>query len=289
MNWEENKEFTESKVNVQPDPPEPFSIVRKIWIYVLVGIICFLFGLSIPQSRANKVAQRNRDLNNKLEELQNRPAETVLVNVPAPPVTESIPAAKEAAPVADVPETETIDYTNNDYYDTIEVSSFKNSIGETIVIQKVFAKKNVTAVATHIAYDSDGNVIGKSSDKIVLSSGMRNFFRFSFDSDISESNVVMKLQVRTDDAMTGERFGVEMVDYNQNEDYLYITFKQHAEELKYFEKFKLLFYKDDKIVETEYGYFSSYTKDLNGKDSTDVAKIWVYGIDYDYFECIYEP
>lgn len=53
-------------------------------------------------------------------------------------------------------------------------------------------------------------------------------------------------------------------------------------------QFKLLFYKEDRIIDTEEGYFMIYAENLNGIDSTDVASVWVYGIDYDRFEYIYE-
>ena len=89
--------------------------------------------------------------------------------------------------------------------------------------------------------------------------------------------------------MTGERNAVEMVQYNQTGDDLFITFKQNVDELDYFAKFKLLFYKGDKIVDTEDGYFNIYAENLNGNGATDVAKIWAYGIDYDRIEYIFEP
>ena len=89
--------------------------------------------------------------------------------------------------------------------------------------------------------------------------------------------------------MTGERNTVEMVQYNQTGDDLYITFKQNVDNLDYFAKFKLLFYKDDKIVDTEDGYFSTCVENLNGNGATDEAKIWAYGTDYDRIEYIFEP
>ena len=89
--------------------------------------------------------------------------------------------------------------------------------------------------------------------------------------------------------MTGERNTVEMVQYNQTGDDLYITFKQNVDNLDYFAKFKLLFYKDDKIVDTEDGYFSTCVENLNGNGATDAAKIWAYGTDYDRIEYIFEP
>ena len=180
-------------------------------------------------------------------------------------------------------------YEHNEYYDIVETSSFQNSIGTTIVIHKVLAKKDVSVSATLLAYGADGNVMGKSSDNIVLTAGQNNFFRYSFEGDISSASIQANAQAKKDSFMTGERNGVEMVQYNQTGDDLYITFKQNVDELDYFAKFKLLFYKGDKIVDTEDGYFSTYAENLNGNGATDVAKIWAYGTEYDRIEYIFEP
>ncbi len=180
-------------------------------------------------------------------------------------------------------------YEHNEYYDIVETSSFQNSIGTTIVIHKVLAKKDVSVSATLLAYGSDGSVLGKSSDDIVLTAGQNNFFRYSFEGDISSANIQANAQAKNDSFMTGERNAVEMVQYNQTGDDLFITFKQNVDELDYFAKFKLLFYKGDKIVDTEDGYFNIYAENLNGNGATDVAKIWAYGIDYDRIEYIFEP
>lgn len=115
MSWEENKEFTESKPQYQPDPPEPYSLWKKTWKYVVVGVVCFLFGLSVTTCRAESVAERNRNLsaeNRKLKKsiqtIEEAPAETVLVPYTVlVPVTESIETSKSPAPTTDVPATET--------------------------------------------------------------------------------------------------------------------------------------------------------------------------------------
>ena len=180
-------------------------------------------------------------------------------------------------------------YEHNDYYDIVETSSFQNSIGTTIVIHKVLAKKNVSVSATLLAYASDGSVIGKSSDDITLTEGKYNFFRYSFDGDVSSAQIQANAQAKNDSFMTGERNAVEMVQYNMSGDDLYVTFEQTGDELGSFAKFKLLFYKGDRIVDTEDGYFNIYAENLNGKGSTDVASIWVYDTDFDRIEYVYEP
>ncbi len=180
-------------------------------------------------------------------------------------------------------------YEHNEYYDIVETSSFQNSIGTTIVIHKVLAKKNVSVSATLLAYASDGSVLGKSSNDIVLTAGQNNFFRYSFDGDVSSAKIQANAQAKNDSFMTGERNAVEMVQYNMSGDDLYVTFEQTGDELGSFAKFKLLFYKGDQIVDTEDGYFSTYAENLNGNGATDVAKIWAYGTDYDRIEYIFEP
>ena len=202
---------------------------------------------------------------------------------------ETTTEAETSAP--DEPAEEKVEntYEHNEYYDIVETSSFQNSIGTTIVIHKVLAKKNVSVSATLLAYASDGSVIGKSSDDITLTEGKYNFFRYSFDGDVSSAQIQANAQAKKDSFMTGERNAVEMVQYNMSGDDLYVTFEQTGDELGSFAKFKLLFYKGDQIVDTEDGYFNIYAENLNGKGSTDVASIWVYGTDFDRIEYVYEP
>lgn len=180
-------------------------------------------------------------------------------------------------------------YEHNEYYDIVEMGAYKNSIGSIFVVHKVLAKKDVLVSGTLLAYDPDGNVIGKGTDDITLTEGQYNFFCYYFDSDITNAKFQANANAKQDSFMTGERNAVEMVQYNQSGNDLYITFRQLTDEIGSFAKFKLLFYKDDSIVSTEDGYFSIYAENLNGKDSTDVAEIWVYGIDYDRVEYVFEP
>ena len=180
-------------------------------------------------------------------------------------------------------------YISNDYYDIIESASFKNSIGYTIIIHKIIAKQDASASSTIIATDPSGNVIGKSSDDIVLTKGQYNYFRYSFESDISSATLSAQVKTKTDSFMIGPRNAVEMVQYNNTGDDLYITFKQTADKIGSFSKFKLLFYNGDRIVDSEDGYFSIYAENLNGAGTTDVASIWVYGTQFDRIEYIFEP
>ena len=89
--------------------------------------------------------------------------------------------------------------------------------------------------------------------------------------------------------LSGERNGVEATAFNVNGQYLYVTFRQTADDLSYFAKFKLLLYKNGKIVGDETGYFSTHAENLNGKGTEDIASLWVYGKDFDHVEYIFEP
>ena len=180
-------------------------------------------------------------------------------------------------------------YDKNSYYDIVEESTITNSIGTTIIINKVKAKKDATVEATFIATDSNDNVIGKATDSIVLTEGEYNYFELHFDGNITNAKITKNLSINNNQIMMGDRNAVEMVSYNQSGDDLYITFKQISDNLGPFSKFKLMLYKGNQLVSTEDGYFSIYAKNLKGKDTTDVASIWVYGDDFDRVEYIFEP
>ena len=129
----------------------------------------------------------------------------------------------------------------------------------------------------------------KSTDRITLTAGQNNYFKYHFDGDVSNATIKATVQAEDDPYRVGARNAVEMVEYNEKDDRLYITFKQTADGLSQFAGFKILFYKNNSIVGTDEGFLSTYTEYLNGKDSTDVAKIFTHGIDYDRFEYIFEP
>lgn len=297
MSWEENKEFTESKIRVEEEKHKPW------WkSTIVIGIACFLLGaacsgaigrtLLINQSKTNAgLYARIHEEQQKVKEAE-RNIKTVYVTVPVP-VTESIKASEEAAPVSDVPETETTEntYDSNEYYDVVETTFFKNSINYTVMVNKVLAKKDVSVSGTVLAYAADGSVVGKSSDDIILTAGQYNYFRYSFDNDLTDVTLKTNYQAKKDSILAGMRNpnAVEMVDYNHSGNELYITFKQNVDKLDSFAKFKILFYNGDKIVETEDGYFRISAKNLNGNGATDVAEVWAYGINFDRIEYIYEP
>lgn len=117
-------------------------------------------------------------------------------------------------------------YESNSYYDVVETSVFKNSIGSTEIIDKVLTKQTGGLEATMIVYSPDGKVIGKYSDDIFVTEGKYNYFRYSFDADVS--NAKFDKTVRTTSSIfDADINAVEMVDYNQSEDDLYIIAARH--------------------------------------------------------------
>ena len=204
-------------------------------------------------------------------------------------VSQAEPAAETAADNSKAPEQTENTYEHNAYYDIVEVASYRDSIGTTHVIHKVLAKRNVTISATLLAYGTDGNVLGKGTDEIILTEGKYNYFHYLFDSDISNASFQVNATPKNDTFMVGERNAVEMVQYNISGDSLYVTLQQTGDSLGAFSQFKLLLYKGDTIVDTEENFFNISAQNLNGKGSTDVAEIWVYGVDFDRIEYVFEP
>ena len=56
-----------------------------------------------------------------------------------------------------------------------------------------------------------------------------------------------------------------------------------------FSKFKILYIKDGQVVGDGDGYYSTYAENLNGQDSTDVAKLLLDVDEYDHIEYFFEP
>ena len=182
------------------------------------------------------------------------------------------------------------DYISNEYYDIVETACYKSRYGTTYLIHKVLAKQDVSLSSTIIATAADGSVIGKRSDEIVLTEGQFNYFHYAFEENISNATLSVKVKSEDDSFFLGEREAVEMVTYNQSGENLYITLKQVKDEIGSFAKFKLLYYKEDKIVGFEGdGYIDVYAENLEGEGTTDVASIWVYGENFDRIEFIFEP
>ena len=204
------------------------------------------------------------------------------------PDTTKKESPKQPSESTSAPDTETENsFTSNQYYDVVEEAVYQ-SYSNTVMIYKLLAKQNVSVEAQRLAYSPAGSVIGKSSSEITLTKGQANYFRFSFKALQSDASFETTLKEKKT-ITKGDRNAIEMVDYNVSGENLYITFRQVTDNPDPLAKFKLLYYNGDQIVGDEINYFSIYAKNLDGKGSTDVASIWVYGKTFDRIEYIYEP
>ena len=176
-----------------------------------------------------------------------------------------------------------------DCYESVEHATYTNSIGRTILIDKVLAKEDVAVTSTIILKDAEDNVIGKSEDTIHLVKGEYNYFRFQFDKELTDDTKMEQKTKQASDWSVGTNDAVELVKYNQEDYHLYLTFRQIKDTVGSFSRFKLLFYKNGEIIHDEDGYFSVYAENLDGKDSEDVASLSIFDIDYDDIEYIFEP
>lgn len=223
------------------------------------------------------------------EKTKNQTTKAVTSTVTTTQTTIAVTTTETTEAVTDAPAEPTENtYEHNEYYDIVETAGY-NNYSSFIGIHKVLAKKNATVSGTIIAYGEDGKVIGKSTDRIVLTEGKYNFFRYSFSGDMSNAKVTLNMKAENDSYITGERNAVEMVDYNKSGEYLYITLEQTGDEVGYLSMFKILLYKGDKIVGTESYPLSLYAKYLDGKGTTDVVSLWMFNKDFDRIEFVYEP
>jgi len=206
--------------------------------------------------------------------------------------TTTVANETEVAETTNAPESSNTEstYEHNEFYDIVETSNFTNSRGRTSVIHKILAKKDAAITGTIIASDANGNVIGKSSDDIYLTEGQYNYFHYKFDNDISGATLQTNMISQNDSHSKDPRNGVEMLQYNQVDNDLFITVKQLVDSLGEFSRYKVLLYSGDQVVFAEDGFLSIYAENLNGKDSTDVIEVNVRRVDpFDRVEFFYEP
>lgn len=185
-------------------------------------------------------------------------------------------------------------YEHNECYDVIGTASFTDSINATHIIHKVKAKKNTTVEGTILAYNGNGDVIGKETDTIVLTEGKNNYFEYIFTNSVSNAKLEKSYYVSGDNFMTGERNAVEMVKFSQSQDWLgttlYVTVKQTGSKIGSLAKYKLLLYNGSKLVDTDFGYIGVHTSKLTGIGSTDVMEVSLFSeAKFNKVEFIYEP
>ena len=268
--------------------------MKKMSVFVFLLVICLLFGACsyrysgttqrpqytqtyTPPANSNNSKPSNQATNQPAGANNNtRPSETK----PTTPSTEQI-----------VPENIDLSesYEHNDYYDIVESATLESAIGGTIIIHKVLAKQDVSVDSTVIAYDENGNVVGKETSNITLTSGEYNYFYYKFYDNIGNATLKFKVKLGSE-LLVGPRHCAQMTAYNVSGSYLYITFEQLTDTIGAFARYKVLFYKNDKIVWAESSSLDALNVQLDGKGSTDVAEVWlIHTKDFDRIECFIDP
>ena len=182
-----------------------------------------------------------------------------------------------------------IEFYHNEYYDVVEVVNNIRYESSSEIIYKVLAKKDVSIESAIIAYDRNGNVVGKQTDQIVLTAGKNNYFHYYFDVIVDDTiTLEMRTIEESESFYIGERNAVVMTDYYREKYKLYISVEQVAEKISTFAKIKLLFYKNNKIINVDEYYISTYAQNLSGIGTTDTISFYVWD-DFDNIEFIYEP
>lgn len=265
----------------QPNQPYPVYYQQQnkkntAWIPIVILLVIFFFiGM---QKYGDYLRKEKSEINNNSYSKENSVAST----------TES--KAKTSTTIKKTEESPKDEKKSiTDCYESVEHATYTNSIGRTVLIDKVLAKEDVSVSSTIILKDAEDNVIGKSEDTIHLVKGEYNYFHFQFDKELTDDITMDQKTKQASDWSVGTKDAVELVKYNQEDNHLYLSFKQTKDTIGPFSKFKLLFYKNGEIVYDENGYFSTYAENLDGKDSEDVAALRIYNIDYDNIEYIFEP
>ena len=197
--------------------------------------------------------------------------------------TKSTKAAKANSDDETEPEEQT--YEHNEWFDVVTEDSYINTSGTYHIVHIIEAKKDGLAKGYAIAYDENGNVVGKSDDFIHLSAGERYYFEYWFDNEPSDCS--FSVECRGDYYKTYRR-AVEVIASNIVEgsyyNHLYITVEQVTEEIGDLSGCRVILYKDGKIVGTAIATIEG----LSGKGSTAVVDIKLF-VDIDNFEFCYRP
>ncbi len=174
-----------------------------------------------------------------------------------------------------------------DCFDIIETADIGS--GDTVLVEKVYAKTDAKITRSITMKDEDGHIKGPYTDTIDLVKGENNFFIFYLEDLDYEKEYTQEITTKAEyESLRGEKDCVELLQYKQADYDLYLKFKQKADKLNRYAKFKLLFYKNGKIVHAEVGSFA-YSDKLKNKGDEDIISIPVSDFDYDKIEYICEP
>lgn len=176
-------------------------------------------------------------------------------------------------------------YESNQYFDVVESYTYKDG-RYTYIVDKVLGKADNTNVdLTMFFYDKNDEVIDKCTPDVTVNKGYYNFITYWTEEDDFDHYTISYT------GRSGWRDGdpdpVKMVKYTKKDKKVLITFEQTGQ-IGSFAEFKLLFFKDGKLVKQGSWYFDVYVKQLTGVGSTDVAELSV-SADFDTLEYYYGP
>ena len=266
---------------VQQPPKKKHTGCLIVLIIPIAVIVAFAVTVKIAKSEDSKKAAKGSDSMAVSEQITVKDPESESDDPPAQTTTASKPAETTTTAESE-PDISEESYDSNSYYDTIEAGAYKDMLGYTHIVQKVLGKKEGTVEGTVIAYSPDGDVIGKDSNAIHL----------TFNADLMDAKFSTSVETK-EDLFThdGDSNAVKMVDHSVVPDIIgakvYVTLEQVGN-IGSHSRYKLIFYKDDKIVNTSDGSYSIYATKLTGVGSTDIVEITVMSADFDRVEFFYE-
>ncbi len=186
-----------------------------------------------------------------------------------------------------VPTEEPANYTyeSNQYFDVIDTYTYKSG-RYTYIIHKILGKADNTDVdLTMFFYDKNDDVIDKCTPDVTVNNGYYNFITYwTEEKDFDHYTISYTGRKGWRD---GDPDPVKMVKYTKKGKKAMITFEQTGQ-IGSFAEFKLLFFKDGKLVDHDSSYFNVYVKQLTGVGSIDVAEVSV-SEDFDTIEYYYGP
>jgi hypothetical protein len=210
-------------------------------------------------------------------------------------VTKTEPSTEKAATTAADPNAEP-DYNNNDYYDITDTAIFKetyfnSSKCKSFVVHRVDAKKDAFAMGTATAIAADGSELETvDSERIVLTAGEINYFLYCFTNDVTGLELKEKLTIADAEITDEERKAITCEGCTRSGRTMRMALKRKENgQVNSYSRFKILFLKNDKVVDATSGFISvSAGKLQRGETSADVD-LTVYACDFDGIKFIYEP
>lgn len=176
-----------------------------------------------------------------------------------------------------------------DYFEVTDTLTYQNSFGGTVIIRKVLAKQDAALISTVSFQGADRRSLNNSSDRIVLTEGEPNYFRYILPDGIPEGEEPEFKEHLSIGGGSRTKNAVELISWSQDESGLNLNVRQNAEQLSPEARFKLLFYKEGQLVYDEFGVFAMNTDELKGPGSEASLTVLLVETDFDDIEFYYEP